>query len=163
MSIDERPPFLDEPPYDPPYDDGYQPEPAATTPAGLDAEQHVLGAMINNPTVITEVTNTITGADYAQPRHETIHDAITTLHTTGRPVDLVTVAAELLNNGNLQRAGGAPYLLVGHSAGAYLAARSANSLRGSSAARCAAPSALASSRATTATAPRFTASPIRSG
>lgn len=94
-----------EPPFDPAYD-----TPAPPPHTALDAERAVLGAMLLTPTVIPDVTAHITGADYYQPRHETIHTAILDLHTAGTTPDAITVTTELQRRGDLTAIGGAPYL-----------------------------------------------------
>ena len=123
----DRPPLVDEPPYDPAHDtppDDWGDGPAAyapstrhrttpgdrTPPQDITAEQSCLGAMLISTQAITDVTATIHSYDYYRPSHETIHDAITHLHAQGDPVDMVTVANELQHRGELQRIGGAPYL-----------------------------------------------------
>lgn len=60
--------------------------------------------------VIHDVTEVLAGPDYYRPAHETIHDAITSLHDRREPVDMVTVAGELTRRGELERVGGAMFL-----------------------------------------------------
>lgn len=84
-------------------------------PRDLHAEQAVLGALMTatGPSTRYRADTLDTGiqpADYYQPAHETIHRAIRHLHDTGRPVDLVTVADELTQRGDLDRIGGRGYL-----------------------------------------------------
>lgn len=81
-----------------------------TPPQDQAAEQAVLGAMLQRPAAIDDVTELLRGPDYFNPAHETIHDAIVAMHTQRKPVDQVTVAAELQRRGELQRIGGAMYL-----------------------------------------------------
>lgn len=81
-----------------------------TPPQDQGAEQAVLGAMLVRPAAIDDVTDMLRGADYYRPNHQTIHEAIVALHQRGEPVDMVTVASELTKRGELERAGGAPYL-----------------------------------------------------
>lgn len=69
-----------------------------------DTEQAVLGAMMLDRHVATDVLDTLTGADFHSPRHELIFDAIARLHEATQPADAVTVAAEL--GADLERAGG---------------------------------------------------------
>ncbi len=81
-----------------------------TPPQDMAAEQSVLGAMLISKDAIAEVAEVLRGVDYYRPSHETIHDAVIDLFGRGEPVDMVTVANELQRSGELQRAGGAPYL-----------------------------------------------------
>ena len=107
---------------EPPFDDwgdgpaAYAPGERPTTPndrtppQDMAAEQSVLGAMLISKDAIADVTESIRGADFYRPAHETIYDAVVDLYGRGEPVDMVTVAAELQRRGELQRIGGAPYL-----------------------------------------------------
>ena len=109
----------------PPEDsyDGYGDGPAAyapgdaprgpagrTPPQDLAAEQSVLGSMLISKDAIADVSEVLRGVDFYRPSHETIHDAVIDLFGRGEPVDMITVAAELQRRGELDRAGGAPYL-----------------------------------------------------
>ena len=81
-----------------------------TPPQDMAAEQSVLGAMLISKDAIADVLESVRGADYYRPAHESIHDAIIDLYGRGEPADMVTVADELGRRGELQRIGGAPYL-----------------------------------------------------
>ncbi|CAM3190463.1 replicative DNA helicase [Nocardioides dubius] len=81
-----------------------------TPPSDNAAEQSVLGAMLLSKDAIADVAEVIRGTDYYRPAHEIIHDSVIDLFGRGEPADPVTVAAELQRRGELQRAGGAPYL-----------------------------------------------------
>lgn len=76
-----------------------------------EAERVVLGSMMIAPRVIDDICETITGADFADPRHETVFNAVTALQASGRPIDAVTVADHLQAGGDLARIGGAAELL----------------------------------------------------
>ncbi len=79
-------------------------------PQDNDAEQSVMGSMLLSKDAIADVTDTVRGADFYRPAHETIFDAMLDLYGRGEPVDPVTTAAELGRRGELVRIGGAPYL-----------------------------------------------------
>ena len=81
-----------------------------TPPQDNAAEQSVLGSMLLSKDAIADVVETLKGVDYYRPAHEVIHDAIIDLYGRGEPADPITVAAELVKRGELQRIGGAPYL-----------------------------------------------------
>lgn len=66
--------------------------------------------MMSAKSVVPDVCNTITGRDYWEPKHETIHDAIAYLWQQRRNVDMVTVAGELERRGELGQVGGHMYL-----------------------------------------------------
>jgi replicative DNA helicase len=74
------------------------------------AERAVIGAMLLSPAAIDDVAELgLTGRDYASPRNELIHDAITLLHHSGATADAVTVADHL--GADLPRAGGLSYII----------------------------------------------------
>lgn len=79
-------------------------------PQDLEAEQSVLGSMMLSKDAIMDVADIISGADYYQPAHETIHNVIIELAGRGEPADPITVAGELTRKGELNRVGGANYL-----------------------------------------------------
>lgn len=78
-------------------------------PHDTDAEQALLGAMLLTSTAIHDAIDTgLTSADYYNPNHAHIHEAIIRLHHRGIPADIVTVHAEL--NGHGDQIGGKPFL-----------------------------------------------------
>lgn len=83
---------------------------AAMPPADLPAEQSVLGGMMFRADLVPEVQKIIQATDFYKPAHVKIYRAIEDLHDDGRPVDAITVSAELDRRHQLQRIGGAPYL-----------------------------------------------------
>lgn len=96
----------DEPPFDPDYD-----HPGGHTPAqDVSAEQALLGALILQPTAIPAVANILTGAEHYRPAHETIHHTLTRLHDADRPIDTITLVAELDRSHQLTAVGGPLYV-----------------------------------------------------
>jgi replicative DNA helicase len=81
-----------------------------TPPHDIAAEQCVLGGMLLSKDAISDVLETIKGADYYRPAHQMVHEVILDLYGRGEPADAVTVAAELTRRGDIGRMGGAPYL-----------------------------------------------------
>ncbi len=79
-------------------------------PQNIDAERSVLGAMLLSKDAIDAATEVLAGRDFYQPAHEAIYESIVELYSASKPVDAVTVAAEMQRTGDLQRVGGAPYL-----------------------------------------------------
>lgn len=75
------------------------------------AEQATLGAMLLDPATIPTVTAHLQPGDYYQPRHGTIHQAITALADEGTHPDALTVLARLAAAGELR---------PGHLDGPYL-------------------------------------------
>lgn len=58
-----------------------------------DAELAVLAACLSSPLALTEARKHLIGADFDDPRHETIWDAMLRLARAGKAVDATTVAA----------------------------------------------------------------------
>jgi replicative DNA helicase len=96
---------------DPERDDYDRPsQPGRIPPQDDNAEQSVLGAMMISKDAIADVVEVLRGSDFYKPAHELIYDAVLDLYGRGEPADAVTVAAALTRDGDLARAGGAPYL-----------------------------------------------------
>jgi hypothetical protein len=74
------------------------------------AEQAVLGAILQSADVFPAVLETGVGAGDFTARRQVIFECLLDLYGRGKPVDAVTVSAELLANGELSRVGGGPYL-----------------------------------------------------
>lgn len=64
-------------------------------PHSLDAERSVLGAALLDTAVADYVTSRLTPAAFYRRAHQVIFDAMRALRDTGRPVDLLTLVAEL--------------------------------------------------------------------
>lgn len=83
---------------------------ARTQPNDEIAEQSVLGAMLQSPDAVDDVTAIIGPGDYYRPRHALIHETILELRAEGEPADPTTVRSRLLRNGLIAQAGGAAYV-----------------------------------------------------
>ncbi|MEZ5212122.1 replicative DNA helicase [Gordonia sp. PP30] len=79
-------------------------------PQDIAAEQSVLGGMLLSKDAIADVLEKIKPDDFYKPAHQAVYDAILELYGRGDPADAVTVANELDRQGELRKAGGAPYL-----------------------------------------------------
>ncbi len=80
-------------------------------PHASDAEKGVLGCILTDPTnCLPEVQARLGPDDFYDLRHRRILEAITALATTGRGVDLVTVAEALRAEAELEAVGGLAYL-----------------------------------------------------
>ncbi|HEX8002398.1 MAG TPA: replicative DNA helicase [Mycobacteriales bacterium] len=82
-----------------------------TPPQNIEAEQSVLGAMLLSKDAIADVVEVLRPGDFYRPAHQIIYEAAVDLYGKGEPVDQITVAAELTRLGELQRVGGAPYII----------------------------------------------------
>jgi len=74
------------------------------------AEMSVLGALLLDQGCTPKVTTLITEDDFFLERNRIIFALLVTLHAENIPADLVTVCNRLKNEGNLERAAGAPYV-----------------------------------------------------
>jgi replicative DNA helicase len=81
-----------------------------TPPQDIAAEQSVLGGMLLSKDAIADVVEVIRSIDFYRPNHAMIFEAILDLYGRGEPADAVTVAAAMVNAGELGRVGGAAYL-----------------------------------------------------
>ncbi len=80
-------------------------------PRSHDAEQSVLGSMLRDNQIISDVIVELRAEHLFSDAHQRIYKSILKLFDTGRPVDLVTLAEELDLEKNLDDIGGAAYLL----------------------------------------------------
>ncbi|RSX55175.1 replicative DNA helicase [Bifidobacterium dolichotidis] len=74
------------------------------------AEMAVLGGMLMSKDAIGEVSQMISPADFYQPNHQTIYNAIIDLFSKSEPADVVLVANKLNDDGTLEKVGGSDYL-----------------------------------------------------
>ena len=79
-------------------------------PHDLGAEQALIGACIFKPERLDDVIPFITPADFYVPAHQIIYGAILSLLDTGDVIDIVSLASTLKSTGQLEAAGGTPYL-----------------------------------------------------
>jgi replicative DNA helicase len=80
-------------------------------PHNLEAEQALLGSMFLSPEAVEVGLSTVTAADFYRPAHARIFGAVEQLYNKNAPVDQVSVADRLEASGELEQAGGKPYLL----------------------------------------------------
>ncbi len=79
-------------------------------PHSLDAEVGVLGAILLNSDVLSQIAEVLRRDDFYRPGHRLIFDALLDLSERGAPIDLVTVSEALRQKNALEKAGGAAYL-----------------------------------------------------
>jgi len=79
-------------------------------PQSIDTEQVVLGAMLLEREAVNETIDILSEKSFYDPKHQYIFKAIKDLFASTEPVDLVTVSARLMKNGELEAAGGAAYI-----------------------------------------------------
>src|SRR5688500_14022181 len=79
-------------------------------PHNMDAEQSVLGAMLESKEAIANVVEILKPEDFYKPAHSEIFQAILDLDQRGQAADAITIAEELARRGSLENIGGKPYI-----------------------------------------------------
>lgn len=80
-------------------------------PQALDLEKAVLGALLIDAKGVDETIDVLKPEVFYSRQHQTIYEAINTLFKAGKPVDLLTVSAQLKQDKVLDAAGGDHYLV----------------------------------------------------
>jgi len=80
-------------------------------PDNLDAERFVLGAIMSSDTAFLQVAGTLTADDFSLEKHKRIFLRMSELHERGEKIDRVTLANELMKQGQLQSVDGLSYLV----------------------------------------------------
>jgi replicative DNA helicase len=75
-------------------------------PQNLEAEESLLGAMLLSKDAIATAVETVSAADFYNPAHAHLFEAVVTLYGAGEPVDPVTVSEALRRTGLLDTMGG---------------------------------------------------------
>ncbi len=81
-----------------------------TMPYNRDAEMALLGCMLIDSDIASEVIDKLHERDFYQESHKYILQAMQKAFNDRKPIDLVTVSDELENEGSLEKAGGIMYL-----------------------------------------------------
>jgi len=79
-------------------------------PQDIDAEKSLLGAILISEAPLPDITEIIKPQDFYDSRHAHIFDAMWTLYERHKPVDLLTITAQLRGKKLLDKAGGSAYL-----------------------------------------------------
>lgn len=79
-------------------------------PQNVEAEQSVIGSMLLDKEVISNITEFLKGEDFYREDHKEIFEAIMDLFDRGEPIDLITVSEQLKLRGTLDAVGGLEYL-----------------------------------------------------
>jgi replicative DNA helicase len=87
-----------------------QNQPSRQVPQNGEAEASLLGAILIDSDAIVKVADAISAADFFEMRHQRIYEAVSKLYEKRSPIDVLTLADELKNNGYLDMVGGAAYL-----------------------------------------------------
>lgn len=81
-----------------------------TEPVSREAEQSVLGGLIIDNSALDQTVEVIQPADFHDPHHRLIFNAILRLSEAGHPIDIITISEELDRDGDLKTVGGLAYL-----------------------------------------------------
>lgn len=82
-----------------------------TPPQATDAEVWLLGGVLQDPNVLTEVVPLIDADAFYEERHRIIWSAILDLYKNSTPIDAVTLSSALESAGKLNAIGGKAYIL----------------------------------------------------
>lgn len=80
-------------------------------PQAIDLEEAVLGAMMIDKKGVDDVIDLLSPETFYKEAHQHIFEAINQIFKEGQPIDLLTVSAQLRQNGKLDLAGGDFYLI----------------------------------------------------
>ena len=76
-----------------------------------DAEKSALGAILSDQSVMLDVVEILNPEDFYRTDHGLIYKAMVRLFTQSKPIDIITVTEELTVCGELDKAGGAQYVI----------------------------------------------------
>ncbi len=83
---------------------------AKLPPQNIDAEMSLLGAILIDEDVLSDVTEEVLARDFYDKRHVAIYEAMLKLFEHHKPVDLLTLTDELKKKKKLDDIGGSAYL-----------------------------------------------------
>ena len=79
-------------------------------PQNLDAEKSLLGAVLIDENVISDIAEQLSPADFYDKQNATIYGGMERLYEKHKPVDLLTLTEELKKKNELEMVGGSAYL-----------------------------------------------------
>jgi replicative DNA helicase len=80
-------------------------------PDNIDAERFVLGAIMSSDNAFMNAAGTLSADDFSLEKHKRIFLRMSELHERGEKIDRVTLANELMKQGQLQSVDGLSYLV----------------------------------------------------
>ena len=80
-------------------------------PQDFGLERVVLGALMVDSDAFSMVSEMLKPSTFYEPRHQKIYEAIQKMNMEERPVDIMTLVNELTKMGEIDRVGGAAYLM----------------------------------------------------
>ena len=84
---------------------------AHVQPQAVDLEKVVLGALMVDSDAFSMVSEILKPDTFYEPRHQKIYEAIRNMNMDERPVDVMTLVDELTKMGEINKVGGADYLM----------------------------------------------------
>ena len=84
---------------------------AHVQPQAVDLERVVLGALMVDSDAFSIVSEILRPETFYEPRHQKIYEAIRNMNMDERPVDIMTLVDELTKMGEIDKVGGAEYLM----------------------------------------------------
>lgn len=79
-------------------------------PQDIEAEKSLLGAILLSDQAFPDLLSVVRPEDFYDPRHVAIFTGMNNLYSQHRPIDLMTLTAELKEQKTLKSVGGSPYL-----------------------------------------------------
>ena len=80
-------------------------------PQNIDAEKSALGAILIDQSVMLDVIEVLNPEDFYRADHGLIYQSMVRLFSQSKPIDIITVTEELFSSGELEKAGGAQYVI----------------------------------------------------
>jgi replicative DNA helicase len=77
----------------------------------LEAEQALLGGLLNDPTQVSTIAEMLTGDQFGKTDHGAVFDLLVRLSATGEPLNLVNVMNEIRREGRAESYGGVAYVM----------------------------------------------------
>jgi len=81
-------------------------------PHDIEAEQAILGCMLTDKDSIISAIEVLKADDFYREDNKAIYEAMLSLYGRGEPIDIITVKAELVENGKFDQVGGLEYLAI---------------------------------------------------
>lgn len=79
-------------------------------PHDIEAEQAVLGSMLTDKEAVVSAIEVLKPEDFYREDNRAIYSSILSLYAKPEPIDIITVKAELVENGKFESVGGLEYL-----------------------------------------------------
>ncbi len=79
-------------------------------PHDIEAEQAILGCMLTDKDAVISAIEVLKEESFYREDNRAIFSAILSLYSRNEPIDIITVKAELVEEGNFERVGGLEYL-----------------------------------------------------